>query len=185
MEKYENSTIAKMAAARTKVKQAVDLFNEADSLMRGGPSSFYIDKFFGYARGLFERFAPLRVGDLAVSVTDRHAKAVAERSDHGWSGTVHNLAPGRAAIVREVDFDGERQKFVYGVEPLRQTVISSTDGKHLEVSTPYMFYVLEGDYERINGKEDRLSFGTFERVPGSVLIWRSGERLYHARTVSS
>lgn len=183
MEKYENSTIEKMAAARNKVKQAVDLFTEADSLMRGGPSSFYIDKFFGYARGLFERFAPLKVGDLAVSVTDRHAKAVAERPDHGWRGSVHNLAPGRAAIVREVDFDGERQKFVYGVEPLRQTVISSLDGKHLEVSSPYMFYVLEGDYERINGKEDRLSFGTFERKPGTS-DWTSGDRTYKERALS-
>lgn len=185
MEKYENNTIAKMAEARNKVKQAIDLFSEADGLMRGGPSSFYIDKFFGYARGLFERFAPLKVGDLAVSVTDRHAKAVAERPDHGWRGSVHNLAPGRAAIVREVDFDGERQKFVYGIEPLRQTVISSMDGKHLQVTSPYMFYVLEGDYERINGKEDRLTFGTFERVPGSVLIWKSGDRLYHTRDLSA
>lgn len=184
MKHFENNTMKKLTQSREAFRKANENLNEAMSMLSSGPASYYFDKFFGYAQGLFERFAPLKVGDLAVCTTDRIVKEIESRPhDHGWRNAKHVLSPGRAAIVRGLDFDAKQLIFTYSIEPLKQTHIFVQYGDfgetlvHCDVDRPYVYSMHEGDYITLNGREDQLSESRYSYDTANM-IWTSGNKDY-------
>lgn len=116
--------------------------------LESGGGDYYLRQLGMYARALFDRFAPFKVGDR---VRLRKTPEINVHDSWGWMGSKHFLVEGREGVVREVDYHVDRngnEGFFAMVEWDNQTWIDH-HGKEQAVVRPGLFCHGESWLERV------------------------------------
>ena len=111
-------------------------FKDQQDVLARFPASFFYEKMMGYAKALFQKYAPFRVGDR-VMLTET-PEITAEKS-WGWLGAKHFLVRGALGTVVSVDYSDNQ--FIAGtnwdddswVDPYTKEV------KNLDQKSIYVF----------------------------------------------
>lgn len=83
------------------VMQASKLIVQAGKLLTDGGGDYNLEKLGEYARALFDRFAPFKVGDrVLLTSTPR----ITIEKNRGWMGAKHWLVAGIVGTVTDVDY---------------------------------------------------------------------------------
>lgn len=83
------------------VMEASKLIEQAGTLLTSGGGSYNLERLGDYARALFDRFAPFRVGDR---VTLTRTPNITAEKNWGWMHAKHWMVAGIVGTVVEVDY---------------------------------------------------------------------------------
>lgn len=89
----------------TDVRYAIDSLTNLVKSISAQDLKYRFDKYEGYAKALFERFAPFKPGDRVVLV---ETPVINEKESWGWLGHKHYLVAGAVATVKAVDYKDDQ-----------------------------------------------------------------------------
>jgi hypothetical protein len=113
-----------------------------EAISRKVNTDWYAGVLKGYMRGLFDRFCPFKVGDVA-EIT----KSFDLRAGSGWSSSIHNLQVGAKGTIVDIDF--RNMEFWYTFRPLVQTYFD-INKKEQVIKDLYCFDMNEDHLGEVN-----------------------------------
>ena len=128
--------------AAKKIMEAVKKFDEGLNILSGGPADYYLGVIEDQQKMLFERFAPVKVGDRVVlTKTPNFDKC------GSWQFCKHWLKKGAKGIVHEVGTSGT--EFTVDIIFDDESWINDK-GKILPVEPKHTYHFFEGEFKKIN-----------------------------------
>ena len=118
-----------------RVKEAVKKIEDGYKMLSAGPLSYYLEKLVYHSDTLLNKFAPLKLGQIA-----RICKEI--ECTGGWTGSEQTLALGATGQITGIEYDDD--SFYFCFCPFVQTY-RSDDGNYYPVRTKHTYY-LRQDY---------------------------------------
>lgn len=113
--------------------------------LSGGPASFYFERVKGYVNGLFNRFAPFKVGDRVKLVDD-----IPMTDDNpGWHHCAHFLKKGEMAVVKDVDYVDDYKGGRFVAECIFDNETYKDDEGNLHPTSKHLFSISEKWLEKV------------------------------------